>query len=355
MKKLNYLLLSILLFSVKLSANVPAPFQGGYAGFEPSGLEKFVSINEKIFIDMTNLGAYADYKQDNNVNLENSFEFENPQTEQMVALSLPFGDKFQVFLDDTEVSVKTSDKSEETPKWKIPNETNWFDGKKLAYRANNNQAKTIQIKVPTGKHVLKIKQKLNPSYNLTGVISKYWQFSFVFLPPELRKNIYRTEIEIKTPQGWQTFISPELKGENDVWKGTQENLSADAVTITTRMPKPENYDRTKDIAGYFLMFLFFGFPIICLILCGLIFAKYQFGWTGGFVFSILWSILLVITMYFHEFSAKNTVPLVQQVNYGYDEIGSFIAIVMFGIGGLVLGFPLWLLVWFLVRKFFSKP
>lgn len=354
MKQTIWLFLSIFLLSATIAANVPAPFQGGSAGFEPGGLEEFDAVNEKIFIDMSNLENYSEYTQDNRVKVENIFEFENKNSEKTIKLLMPFGKGFQIFLDDVNLEVKAVDEDAETIKWQIPSETYWLDGKRLDYRANNRETQSVSIKIPKGKHTLKIKQNLAPSYNVSGALTKYWQFSFVILPPENRKNIVKTDIEVKTPPNWETVLNPELKNENGIWKGSITDITPKAFLITTKFPKPQNYDRVKNFADNVFIFLLFGFPLICLALCGFIFSKYKFGWTGGFAFSLIWSFLLVVTMYFSEFSNENTIPQVQQANYGYGDVGSFIAIVVFGIIGLVAGFPLWLLVWFAVRKLLKR-
>lgn len=337
-----------------VSANVPAPFQGGSAGFEPTGLDAFEAVNEKIFIDLSNLENYSEYTQDNRVKLENIFEFENKTAEKTIKLSMPFDKDFQIFLDDVNLEINAVSDNEEVKQWQIPNETFWFDGKKLGYRANNRQTQSVSIKIPKGKHTLKIKQSLAPSYNVSGALTKYWQFSFVFLPHEKRKNIVQTDVEIKTPPSWETFINPELKNENGTWRGNLNGITPKAFLITTKYPIPQSYNRIKDYAGNVFMFLLFGFPLLGLAVCGFFFSKYKFGWTGGFAFGILWSLLLIVTLYFHEFSSENAIPQVHQANYGYGEIGSLIAMVMFGIGGLVLGVTLWLGVWFLA-KYLRKP
>jgi len=354
MKQIIWLVLSIFLLSAVVSANVPAPFQGGSAGFEPGGLEEFEAVNEKIFIDLTNLENYSEYTQDNRVKLENVFEFENKNAEKTIKLLMPFDKDYQILLDNVNLEIKAVAENEKTINWQIPNETFWLDGKSLGYRANNRQMQSVSLKIPKGKHTLKLKQNLAPSYNVSGALTKYWQFSFVTLPPENRKNIVKTDIEVKTPPNWETVINPELKNENGVWKGSIADLTPKAFLITTKYPIPQSYSRIKDFAGNAFMFMLFGFPLIALGVCAFFFSKYKFGWTGSFAFGILWSVLLVVTLFFHEFSSENTIPQVHQANYGYGEIGSLIAMAMFAVGGFVLGIVLWLAVWALAR-YLRKP
>lgn len=357
MTKIICSLWCVLLFSLIVSANVPAPFQGGYAGFEPRGLEDFEAVSERLLIDLSALENYDEYTKDNSVKLENTFEFENRAGEKTIELTLPFGKDYQIYLDDVNLSVNAGGASNPANTiWKIPEETFWTDGKKLNYRANNNQAQSVQIVIPRGRHTLKITQKLAPSSNVTGILTKYWQFAFVFLPPESRRNITKTEYEIKTPANWESVVTPETAGENGVFRGAiGGGTQPRALLITTKMPVPQTYRKLQTASDVFLGFVAFGFPLIALALCWFVFAKSKFWWLWGIAFTFSWTFLAVVAVYFSQFAAELTIPEVQQLNYGYGDLGSVLLIFFAAVAALVAGFPLWLGVWFAARKIRKIP
>ncbi len=360
MKKILGWFVVTLVLTIISAANVPAPFFGGYAGFEPLGLENVKVLRETISIDMLDLGTYRNYSDENAVKLEILFEVENTQAEKQIELEFPHARDLKIFVDDTEISTVSEEKKYEITAsvWKVPTKTAWFEGKQLDYngmvRSNEGKNVVYKFKLPNGRHRVKIMQNLSPSSNVTGALTKYWQFSYVFLQAEKRVGITKTDIEIKTPPNWETSISPDVASSEGVWQKSFDKISDTSVTITTKLPKPEGYTKIKDLSDYLFFFALFIFPVIGLFFNFFWLSKTKFWWLWGIIFTILWTLLVAVSVYISEFMPENAIPEAQQLNYGYEGIGSIIAIIFMSVIPLILGFTLWLLVWFIRGLIWKK-
>lgn len=358
MKQIYFVLVLVLLLPIFSTANVPAPFFSGYAGIEPSGFENLTVLSEKITIDLLNLGTYKNFGDNNSVNLEMTFEVEIKEAEKPLELIFPTIKSAKFFVDDAEFPpIVGKPEKQLSIGWQLPKKTLWLENKQLDYNAINRvdcyECSVYKFQIPSGKHKIKITQELTPSSNVTGALTKYWQFSFVFLPAERRANIAKTEIEIKTPENWQTFISPDIQSES-VWQKSFDKVTENSVTITTKMPVPASYKNVQDFSDYIFWFVLVIFPLICFVLCWFLLAHSKFWWLWGILFTISWSSLAVIAIYISEFTPVSYIPEAQQLNYGYGEIGSIIAMIVFGSAAFIAGFPFWFCVWLLARNF-RKP
>lgn len=345
MRRLFIGILVLTFFAVIAAANVPAPFSAGEAGFEPVGFGDFGRVTERITIDMTGIVDAAPVK------IVNAFEIENDNSPKKIRLMFPSVRDLVFELDGAVIEPAVSEPPTDFKSpWAMPSSTFWVDGKSLGYSNNNRAPDVFSITIPPGRHTLTIRESLTPSRNVSGRLTKYWQFAFVMLPFDARKSIKETTVEIKTPPTWDTVVMPEFAGQNGVYVGKIGETLPKALLITTKMPVPDAYATYSDYSDYALIAALFAFPAIALVLCWVYFSKLRFWWLFGILFSLSWTVISVIAAYFAQFGAAMTIPEAQQANYGYGDIGSVILILIVAVGTLFCGFPLWLGTWFAAKK-----
>jgi hypothetical protein len=360
MKKLLSLLF-VLICTTSILANMAAPSQGGNSVSEPTGVKNVSILHERLTIDFTQLGDENVKLGSRFIDVEATYEIDNPaniQNLDLVFVIASESDNFQFFLDEAEVKTEAISNSEFGDKntWKLPRETP-YDGKNIMYNPYNGNLKSAKfsLNLSKGKHFLKAKYKAKPTVHQAVGLTKGWQFAYSLAPARDWKSFGGLEMNVKIPNNWKFFSNLKLEQTGDVLSGKFNEIPADFFAATTQMPPPENYNSVSDFYFNLTILILVLFP---LLIIGLAFwkgYKLKNGWAYGFLAGILWSVSIALVGYLTLYEADKLIPSSQTASYGYgDGIGILLLIILVPIV-FAISTLLWVGAYFAAGKLRKQP
>jgi hypothetical protein len=346
MKNLLSLLL-IVICVTSISANMAAPSQGGQTLTEPAGVKNIEILHEDLTFDLSQLGDETVPFRERFIDVEAVYEVNNPTD--IPKLDLVFvivseSKNFRFFADNTEIKTETIDNADfaDRKTWKVPSKTP-FEGKELMYNPANGSLKSAKfsLKLSKGKHTLRAKYKAELTINQSVGITKAWQFAYLSAPARDWKSFGGLRLDIKIPAGWSFDSNLKLERIGDSLSGNFTEIPADAITLTTQMPIPENYNSTSDFYYFIFVPSLFAAPLFILLLAFWKGYKWRYNWAYGFLFGILWAGSSGLSGLKMLYAGDALIPKAQQASYGYgDGIGFLFMIILTPII-FVIGTLLW--------------
>lgn len=356
-------LLSLLLIVIcvaSISANMAAPSQGGQTLTEPVGVKNIEIINEDLTFDFRQLGDETVPVRERFIDVQAVYEVNNPTD--IPKLDLVFvivseSKNFRFFLDDTEVKTEAIDNADfaDRKTWKVPSQTP-FEGKELMYNPYNGNLKSAKfsLKLSKGKHTLKAKYKAEPTVNQNVGLTKAWQFAYLLAPARDWKSFGGLKLNIKIPAGWSFDSNLKLERTDDGLAGKFAVIPADAITVTTQLPKPENYNSTSDFYYYIFISSLFTAPLLILFLALWKGYKWKYNWVYGFLFGILWAVSSALSGLKMLYAGDALIPEAQQAVYGYGGGVGFLFMIILTPIFFVVGTLLWVGAVLAASKLFKR-
>lgn len=333
--------LLIFFSALAVSANVPAPSQGGTLTGVPEWLENVRVRRENLTIDFR---PVASGEGGSRVVVEAVFEVENTdEADKPVALIFVLGSSgvgdFEFYLDDRKIQSRAGDYRKLSDVWKSSVKTMWRDERAISLYPSTNLQGTaaFDLVIPKGAHTLKARYKIAPASYYGLAPQMLYQFAYVLEPARGWSDFGGLDLTVHLPEGWEVVANPKMEQKGATIQTHFDQIPAEALAFTFGKPLPPGYHRLNEVF-FWLSVLSVFFPPV--LLAWFFIRQYRRGSIHpamGFLLSLFWAILVGVAGFAAGFGAAYFYPVIK---YGYGDIGyfflaCFLSAAVFIGGGLV--------------------
>lgn len=275
--------LSILLLFVALPARANfGSYPGGWTS-APTGLENIRIAREALTVDLRACDGseLADVSQERRQpvgKVEAIYELNNqgpPKDVRLIfAAGTNIGEDAQVQHDSQLVPVQWARGNA----WRrlTPTQSPGFDGgpARRFEGADGEGSFSVSLRVPAGSSTLRVAFRTLIGNDRSLMPTCCWQFVYLLAPARDWGGFDKLDVRVLVPPGWQAVCNLELERDGDVLIGSFDQMPADALTLSIRMP-PEPFREPIEQRQRVLWFAACGLALLLLI------ATWRFGGRTG--------------------------------------------------------------------------
>lgn len=301
-------------------ANMARGWQGGDRAGEPVGITDIAITREELVIDMRPMVDRTALAK-----VSATYQLDNRGADKQLDLVFAMGsdaESFRVTLDGTEVTGTLPSDAPLPQSWRPPETTPGFDGGEHSYGLDNPpRSVAFKLVVPAGRHAVVVTYSAQPvQFGDDSVLA--YQFGYVLSPARMWAGFGGLDLTVHVPEDWRIAITPALKREGDILRGSFPSVPADAVALTVQRPTGWHTAVTVASRLVFALVVFGGLFVIgwwTRVDERRRLAANQFPFTAAaFGRGVAWAVAFLVTGMFAIFGPELTVPG-QSYHRGYGQ------------------------------------